>query len=1232
MIELAATLRHEREALLRSVAALQLIPENAAKWMRFERLLEVALAATAEEEQHTVSASRLRGLLTSPPIVSAQILSEEDAFDETFTAAIAFYGGTFRVVMGGASGASAGCQLVLEAVRTLTDHRFDNFRSRVMGDANVLLKLSEVMCTRAGLPRWTGASRSPLTPLFLPQESELQRLARCATFTDKDLNDVLGSMAPQVRYLVAPGRLGLVERDEGLPTDDRLYLRPLVDLSGGEVLVALPSGIAASITHNTLARAVVENLVGPVVNALHEANLQAIHRYVYRVRWQQLSRPTALEDPHQLRDVFYWFDIDKVAHVVSVVDPLEGYRTGHPFDSGGFDRIGTELSARFATARAAIRANGATFVLHVIVTAPLGRSSFMGFTEETTDDASELLVLTTDDLDLLTRLEAPEPLGLWRFASAVAHLHDESDVISFSAMDDYATYRDNGYSFYMSDDRRPKSVLITPGSAGDLRIRERQRLDQHAAMLPTGDAVVEVVRWPVDDSTPIYRPNDPELSSLHLVELDVPCWVVPAPESKEESKSSEDLAQSVAFWLWRCRDLLEPALARLTQHGLTIKTRFMCPTLEDQGTSEIEPTSSWFICQPLHHKRTVELMLLEGAALRMVGPGNEAERVIAGALVVAVRDLADMPGGPLPEEIAASLPSGPMRMLHVFGGDDDLFFVFGYTATPRLVSSADVETLLDDVGTIMSTITGLEEGPIATGERTRILNSIVAELFTRLRDRLVGFDPEGLFEHLAAEQEALIYVEARDRLLAPSQAACFGEGSSAVQRAIGSARDLTTTAIANRFLIEFVTAISPSGSKVLSVSDYDELVALASEIIQFGYLSDAIRYDLSSVELAVLPSGRLGVSRDDPYQKAIETYASRVAGRALELGSTVFASHWRDVSIAKEPFNPTELNRAFEAEFGVTATEMAQLSGDLMELARNAERQIAMWPLDDLVAFLEAKESWPAPKVRTAIDLLTLGPLDEFPPPENRAAAYPWRFSRNRSATRRPLLLRERASHLEVLWGPRAVYRSGHYLLNLLHADRLDIQSCQMRDFVTSLRQDCNEQFQHEVAALYSQTTFDVRENVKRIGKLRLIRENGEDIGDIDVLVIEHNEKVLVTVEVKDFEFARTPAELSNEMKKLLYGPKSAAYHHEERLAFLRSKRDLVHAELKLSGSSREWQIHGAIVTSHDLLAAHFPVAQAQAKRLNIVCFDDLFQRSQRGRLVRRTPNSVAKDKHASGS
>lgn len=1220
---LAAELISRRDGLLTACAALQLMPENATKWMRFERLLEVAAALPREVTQDPIGSVQLRMLLTHPPIATPHVVSQEDPFEEPFTAAITFYGGTYRVIIGGASGANTGCQLVLEAAHLLRRDELRELRVAVMRDARVLLTLSEEMCSRRGLTRWAAATRSPHSPLVVPSDEELSRLARCATFTDAQLEAALGPLSTDVSSLTAPGPLEIVEHDNESPTDDRSYLFPLAELSGGDTLLAFPSGVAASIIHRALARATEHGVAGPMVAALHEAHMQASRRYLDRVRWNRMSPPAGLEDPRRFREDFYRFDVDKVAHVVGIVDSLESYRAGRPFASMDLDAIQAELHERFVEVRAALRARGTGSVLHIIVSAPLGRSFSMGFTQGATDEQSELLVLTTDDLDLLTRLEAPEPLGLWRFARAVGRLHASTRVISFSALDDYAIYRENDSSFYLSDDRPPTGVSIAPGSGGVLRAEERQRIDEHGARLPRSDAVVEVSRWSADDAAPIYRPNDPAISAYRLVELGAPCWIVPAPDSESELEMSEDLAEAVAFWLWRCAEHLQPALARLRDVGVVIDARFVTPDLSEPNVSNIEPASAWLDCAVAEDQSGVRLTLLDGAAHRLAGANNDGERALAGALVATLSALAGIENAPSPMDIAASLPAGPMRMLHVFGDADDVLFRFGYTGRPRLISASDSELLLDEVGALASRLTGMAIGEIPAADRTEVLNGIVAALFDDLRQRLSSLDSADLLEYLVAEQEALILSEARTRLLIPAQAACFGEDSSAVREAIASSRDHTYTSIANRFLLEFATAISPSGSERLSIALYDELIALALEIAELGYLSDAIRYELSATRLSVLPSGRLGISRDDPYHQAVTAYAGRVAGSALDLARSVFASHWRGSTSADVPFDPTALNEAFEAEFGVSAAELAQVQGDLMELARNEQRQIAVRKHGELVAELASLSSWPTSRIELALDLMMLGPLSEFPPMRNRKDSFPWRFARDRSAIRRPLLCRLGRDGIEVVWGPRSVYRAGHYLLDLVHT-RLEPQSDAMKRYVTTLRQEANLAFQREVAALYRTVVPDVRENVKRIGKLRLARSNNEDIGDIDVFVLDERNKVMVAVEVKDFEFARTPVELAGEMTKLLVGDKSAAHHHAERLAFLKRHRAEVHAALGLSGAEREWQIHGQVVTSHDLLAAQFPIARTLAKQLNILHIGELVDLAAAGRLTRRTPDSTA--------
>lgn len=1231
--QLAIELAGARDELIRCGASLQLIPQNATKWVRFERLLEVASSMEHGADPKSVSQRHLRRLLTSPPIATPQVISGEDPFEEPFVTTISFYGGSYRVVSGGATSAHVGCQVLLEAVRGLPDEDYEEYKFVTFHDASVLLSLSEAVCERAGLDRWALPVHSPRKPLIVPPEPELQRLGRALTFPPRELEQLLGSGAlDSVRPLIAPGRLEIANHEQESPTDDRIYLYPLVETTEGDVLVALPSGIAASITHRARARAVEQGIVEALLATLHEAHLRSLARAFRRMRWTPVQGPSDLRALNHVTAAFYRFDLDKLALVVSVVDPLVGYTAGRPFESADFQAIQEELHERFAEVRAAAyRASDDVSVLHVVSNVPLGRAHFIGFTDEATDDRSVLLAASLDDLDLMARIEAPDPLGLWKFASASDRLHAHVQVMSFSKLDEYAIYRQHGNSFYMSDGPKPTFISISAGSGGELRTAERRRIDQHAVVLPEGGRVVDVCRWPADDASPVYRPDDERFHAYHLVELTLPCWVVPAPEAPEETEISGDFAEATAFWLWKCESAVAAPLAELKSRLKTLQVRVrVLPQAADsgQGNIELEPLDNWVRCEVSPDEGLVSLTLLDHAAARLVGPENRGEREIAVVLAEAIHRMAGLPDDGIRGWMDAHVQVGPMKMFQVLGAADDLLLALGHTAQPRRVPDADVEQLLDEIGEVAKTDLALPTGPIPESKRTHVLNSLVGHLFARLMEQMASLNPEGILELLVAEREAILFMEARSKLQLPSQATCFGDSSSAVRKSFQTARDLTTTAIANRFLIECVSARPPSGDRRLSRGLFDRLLAIANQIVLYGYMSDAIRYELSWSQMSMLPSGRIGFDHEEPYHEALEAFRSVISRRSLSDAQRAYASHWADPEYHAHPFDSSALDEAFLSEFGISATEMSLLSGDLMEIGRSAPRQVASQMLDTLVRDLATSLDWPGHKVRGALSLLSLEELSEFPPASNRTDSYPWRFGRNRSAARRPLVVRRHPTGgLEVVWGPRAVYRAGGYLLDLVQSGRLKATTPRMKRYITTTRQQGNDDFKREVADFCRSLGYsDVRENVTRFGRLRLTRRNGEDIGDIDVLVIDRSNKVMLAIEVKDFEFARTPFELSNEIAKLLEGRHSAAHHHHERLTFLRGHLGEILTELGDPGPPEGWQVRGQIVTSADLFAAQFPKAQRLGHHLSITSFDALQARSA-ATLTGRRPEQGARRK-----
>ena len=141
-----------------------------------------------------------------------------------------------------------------------------------------------------------------------------------------------------------------------------------------------------------------------------------------------------------------------------------------------------------------------------------------------------------------------------------------------------------------------------------------------------------------------------------------------------------------------------------------------------------------------------------------------------------------------------------------------------------------------------------------------------------------------------------------------------------------------------------------------------------------------------------------------------------------------------------------------------------------------------------------------------------------------------------------------------------------------------------MKRVISRLRQEDAEAFNDKVAELVTRSVTIVDRRVRRVGELRIARENGDDLGDIDVLVLNRELRLITALETKDVEFARTPVELASEVAKLAHGDHSASHKHDERLAWIRGHVPEILRRYGVEGDSRRWRVKGFIVTSRDLL------------------------------------------------
>ena len=238
---------------------------------------------------------------------------------------------------------------------------------------------------------------------------------------------------------------------------------------------------------------------------------------------------------------------------------------------------------------------------------------------------------------------------------------------------------------------------------------------------------------------------------------------------------------------------------------------------------------------------------------------------------------------------------------------------------------------------------------------------------------------------------------------------------------------------------------------------------------------------------------------------------------------------------------------------------------------------------------------WEESKVDAGLVFLALRPRGSFysdtdPPAWPRSDVEPWRFYRRLSYNRRPVLVRDTSDGPELLWGFRHLSEAWPLLYGTLIDSRYPAESRELGELMGALARRRGKEFEGKVAALYERSDrFKVLAGRDTFGGVRVADENGNPLGDIDVLAAELARRTLWAVDAKDLTGTLTPSDLARELKKVFQvgGTKrSQMQRHLARLAWLEAHRTEALADLGLATEDADgWKVEGMFVTPQPVAA-----------------------------------------------
>lgn len=1218
-IDLAEDLKeYDCRDLLAATAALQLVPQNAERTLRLEALAHVAASLQQEINKPAITTDQLQQILSTYPIGEGPIAAAEDPYENLFTEALAFYGGSYTVIPGIIGDSTFILEHLATAIlRYPTPFPHYVFEREARQLLWATLALSNTVCTRANLARNLQPTSMPDDVVFIPSPLVLAASKKAVIFNPSELVSLLREFDLPITSLnqLLTHQASFDVRDYS-PEGHPLLRKPLVQ-AGNVFIVAIPGAMLGACRHELLVKAVKYQ----VTDVLVERYTEAVWRTVIE-SFEHLGNsilPIRIPNDGNLgtyRDGFFSLDTDKLLYAILLTDHLTEYNSDEVYGFWDCGNLEQQIESRLQQVEEFVYTNHRTAneVFLLVIMQGAGRSMAMGFQRL---PGSNFLSLSAADLELIAWSEGTEPLVLWKYAHAASKIRQSALIQAFSQLDEFQFYKANNYSYYAADDARYDTLYISSDVGAKLRYDVLKKRDWHATASYEPNLIVEVTLAHDDPSIPIYitlASVESDTIEILIEGLPKSVWIISLPEEGADSLRATrfEFVDAIAYWVWQYTPSLKQVIAKVRvpnnpvvlRIGLSEHDGWEKPLYSDSEPiqTQVDVTGG-----------TVRITFSPSIHKLLNRADNSGEREILRSLLRAFREL--LPDNEQPELSDERISE--VIDLHAPLGVKKKIVALDAAAKPELdprrlppfrrVQPADVSELLDELGDYLFKEEKLAIGDIPDDQRTSIINQKVVPFCFRELELLVSsLNSEGLLEWLIAHHESIVREVASHQLTIPTRLACFTTEVGIIEKLRKEEPERTMAGTAARFIIEYVTTRPPNGLRPISLSVYDRLQALASQIINYGFESDIIHFGLADIKMSMLASGRLGFERDQ-YVNAFQAYQPALARGDIARVSRSFKGYWdKEEKIEAEPELAKRINAASQVEFGFSITEIMEFLRMAVEIGREIDPTVACLSKNDFLEHATDRIHWSRERVEQSLDLLSIAPRDNYFAPDQPHKiedVYPWRFNRSLSYIRRPFLIRRSEQQIEILWGIRNLFNAAAYLVRLCSGGRLKAESLQMRQVLGEIIHQRGEDFNDVVAEIFDkQENTIVRRRVKKIGSLRITGDKG-DLGDIDVLVADRASRILTLVECKDLAVARTPFEMAREMDNLFRGQgerPSVVERHQTRTDWVREHMAHVLEWLKLD-SNEIWQVEPLLVVDQELMSAYL-----QASPIPVMSLEEL--------------------------
>jgi len=1205
-------LKYNQIELISALAGLQIYSKNHSYIPRLSTACQIA-CSIKNSGTKSVELENLRQLFSDYFPAKGEISRREDPPEDLFTENIDFINGNNIVYSGISPDGSHILRILLHSAFSHRDSFSDQSVNEIIPPILALLLLSNEVAVRLGHDRYSSSDIQLWGSIKIPDNEELVRLQKAVIFSPEDLQRLFSPYGFDARVLDRfIIRMGSSDFLKGRIHENPLYSQPIVKIQD-QIILVVPAAIVGTVRHFIFTHAKKHKKIRQLASAISKYYWFSAQTALELLGFESsdIELPP-LENMVGFNEGIYSIDSDKVAYVQMVTDNAESYKEIYPLRWLSDKKRMGKINRRYGEVVSWLfeRKNPrCKYIFFIAVLGGIGRSISIEYSPEA--ENVRACVLTSENLEVLSRIDNCDALRLWKFVGHFTEVSSYHMIGSFSVLDMYEFYLRSHVPRDVWQEPGPATILIPGGTGQRLRIEAANNTDIHSIRSSNPPSWISSMRYSLNPSEPIFVPEGMLLQPLGFVvekyhqPIWVNTWAVLGKIYEGDYPFYYQFTEVCTFWIWKMTESLKILLAPLGSEPIQIMIGY--EKFDENGCIDPEVNESGLRAPSVSvdNEKRVIFLTINGTMHEAISEGtNRGERCLVDTILLGFGKLLEgnsfsntLDKNARVQIVDRYLPFGTTRKLYEIKSSEDPAFDPRWLPTVRLLQDHDLTEQFEGYKCEMenfkerSGITSLNEKNISD-----LYNFCVDIHFGRLKNLISEYSWISLLSITISRHEAFIRFQALRDHEATSNLNLYYDLETQIRHYLSNRELWDNSSSAMRNLIEIISAEPPHGTKQVSLTDFDTLLACSHMLIHNGTLSDSARFGLFNR----LPVTK-GKDNPDSLEKKAQDYIHKFYEEKYREGIesayknfiVIPDSKSTEKIITDDDFDP-EIQQAFKAEFGLELSQIIRFFAFVIDLGFELETGAPHLPLSVFKARAKSFLNWPDEDIDHAIQRFSLNPRQKYEDPPDgftQRDIFPWHYNRRISYITRPLIIGpEPIDDPLIFWGPRHVNEAWRILTRSVYSGRYRVDektAPEMEAFISRIQNEFAKDFERDVAAWIKQNTPWVvypAEPIAPNGKLR----SDENLGDIDVLAIDAVEKKIYSIECKMINFGRNPREVLTEIQKFLgesENDKKSMMRHLKRDAWLKSHIDVIRSEYDLPPG--DYSIKSLFVASEELVTGY---------------------------------------------